>query len=371
MSNYEKETIALARKAAADAPAADEREAFEAWFAREFPLQNSVDMRFKRDGDQYFSCFVQDRWDGWKARAAHPIGQVSPAIDQAAVCPCPNAQIENGDDGSAGCVGKCPAPVCHAPAASAKLICQYCSGTEGHSEMVRTGDLESKDGWEYWFCCHACRDAGQPCETFHRIPKDAAISPSDAKGKADDASAGDLSNEEILQIAASVGLKVRTGQGAIRFARALLSQSIATSAADAKTADCHESCGYVGAECDFPHCKSNGAADAMDAEQTQAARDVLDERRRQVEAEGWTPEHDDQYTACELARAAATYATCSHIEQLRLCGEQVWPWHPDWWKRGDYRRDLVKSGALILAEIERVDRDRAAIAASRQGGQHE
>jgi hypothetical protein len=73
----------LARRTAPDAPAADEHEAFEAWFAREFPLQNGVDMRFKRDGDQYFSCFMQDRWDGWKARAAHPIGQVSPAIDQA------------------------------------------------------------------------------------------------------------------------------------------------------------------------------------------------------------------------------------------------------------------------------------------------
>jgi hypothetical protein len=316
MSNYEKETIALARKAAADAPAADEREAFEAWFAREFPLQNSVDMRFKRDGDQYFSCFVQDRWDGWKARAAHPIGQVSPAIDQAAVCPCPNAQIENGDDGSAGCVGKCPAPVCHAPAASAKLICQYCSGTEGHSEMVRTGDLESKDGWEYWFCCHACRDAGQPCETFHRIPKDAAISPSDAKGKADDASAGDLSNEEILQIAASVGLKVRTGQGAIRFARALLSQSIATSAADAKTADCHESCGYVGAECDFPHCKSNGAADAMDAaekklEANHALENLADVAHAHGKDRAWITEHlaavRDAFPRADIELKAARY----------------------------------------------------------------
>jgi hypothetical protein len=89
---------------------------------------------------------------------------------------------------------------------------------------------------------------------------------------------------------------------------------------------------------------------------TDAARDVLAERRRQVEAEGWTPEHDDQYTGCELARAAATYATCSHMEQLMLCGQPVWPWHPDWWKRSSYRRDLEKAGALILAEIERLDR---------------
>lgn len=52
------------------------------------------------------------------------------------------------------------------------MYCQYCESTEGHSEQVKTGDLESKDGWEDWFCCHACRDAGKPCETFFRIPKD-------------------------------------------------------------------------------------------------------------------------------------------------------------------------------------------------------
>jgi hypothetical protein len=87
-----------------------------------------------------------------------------------------------------------------------------------------------------------------------------------------------------------------------------------------------------------------------------AALDVLAERRRQVEVEGWAAERDDKYINCELARAAATYATCSHIEQLKLCGEQVWPWHPDWWKRSTYRADLVKAGALVLAEIERLDR---------------
>lgn len=35
-----------------------------------------------------------------------------------------------------------------------------------------------------------------------------------------------------------------------------------------------------------------------------------------------------------------------------------WPftWWLDWWKPTTYRRDLVKAGALILAEIERLDR---------------
>lgn len=116
---------------------------------------------------------------------------------------------------------------------------------------------------------------------------------------------------------------------------------------------------------EFP---ATSAADAKDAALTQAARDVLAERRRQVEQEGWTPKHDDKYSNCELARAAATYALCSHIEQLKLCGEQVWPWHPDWWKRTTYRRDLIKAGALILAEIERIDRAAMAAAPSSEKG---
>jgi hypothetical protein len=47
--------------------------------------------------------------------------------------------------------------------------CMYCGGVEGHAELLDTGDDESLDGFEVWFCCHRCRDAGRPCETFHRL----------------------------------------------------------------------------------------------------------------------------------------------------------------------------------------------------------
>ncbi len=47
--------------------------------------------------------------------------------------------------------------------------CMCCGSDEGQSEVLHTGDRESLDGFEVWFCCHACRDAGQPCETFHRL----------------------------------------------------------------------------------------------------------------------------------------------------------------------------------------------------------
>jgi|GEM_PF-3059240 len=94
-----------------------------------------------------------------------------------------------------------------------------------------------------------------------------------------------------------------------------------------------------------------------------AARDVLTERRRQVETEGWTPEHDDQWVNAELSRAAECYAHHSsrpddQREGMVKAGAwpSFWPWDVEWWKPSDRRRDLVKAGALILAEIERLDR---------------
>jgi hypothetical protein len=90
---------------------------------------------------------------------------------------------------------------------------------------------------------------------------------------------------------------------------------------------------------------------------SRAAADVLSERHRHVQHEGWTHEHDDSHGGCELAAAAATYATCNfkHHLELTVLGAQLWPGR--WvFKDAGYRRNLVKAGALIIAEIERVDR---------------
>ena len=86
-----------------------------------------------------------------------------------------------------------------------------------------------------------------------------------------------------------------------------------------------------------------------------AARDVIVERQRQMSAEGWTPEHDDEHEIGELARAAACYA--ANATGFRLQSRlNIWPWDREWWKPTTPRRDLIKAGALILAEIERIDR---------------
>lgn len=99
---------------------------------------------------------------------------------------------------------------------------------------------------------------------------------------------------------------------------------------------------------------------------TQAARDVLAERQRQISAEGWTPEHDDKHDSGEMAGAAGCYARHVNarswvvgMENDNYADEPApdgWPWDAAWWKPTTPRRDLVKAGALILAELERIDR---------------
>jgi hypothetical protein len=97
---------------------------------------------------------------------------------------------------------------------------------------------------------------------------------------------------------------------------------------------------------------------------SQALQDVIDERSRQISAEGWTEEHDDRHAGGEMARAAACYAAHTDDEQGSYCDPDadnrhipiLWPWAPRWWKPKDRRRDLVRAAALIVAEIERLDR---------------
>lgn len=109
---------------------------------------------------------------------------------------------------------------------------------------------------------------------------------------------------------------------------------------------------------------------------------ITKERKRQIEKEGWTAEHDDDHRGGELALAAALYAT-----PIKLYGkldlargvlfQDQFPWS-DWDKRFSYgerknnpgnvvpepstytsieRKDLlIKAGALIAAEIDRLQR---------------
>lgn len=89
---------------------------------------------------------------------------------------------------------------------------------------------------------------------------------------------------------------------------------------------------------------------------------IKEERERQIAQEGWTPEHDDEHTASELSIAAGCYIDeTNNIVQLgegresQFPGE--WPWANEWWKPSDDPvRNLAKAGALIAAEIDRLQR---------------
>lgn len=80
---------------------------------------------------------------------------------------------------------------------------------------------------------------------------------------------------------------------------------------------------------------------------------IMAERRRQKEEEGYTLADDDRYTADELVRAAACYleAESDNVPMLR-----GWPWKRKEWKPADRIRNLVRAGALVAAEIDRLQR---------------
>ena len=72
---------------------------------------------------------------------------------------------------------------------------------------------------------------------------------------------------------------------------------------------------------------------------------IAAERKRQIEEEGWTAEHDDQtHGIGDLAIAGACYVTPG----VYGIGDPPagWPWHPKWWKPSPNRlRNLAKAGA--------------------------
>ena len=97
--------------------------------------------------------------------------------------------------------------------------------------------------------------------------------------------------------------------------------------------------------------------------------EIAAERRRQIEVEGWTPEHDDGHDCREMAQAAACYAEQYAGRQWVYHDAEYgpehyqadephddWPWDESWWKPKDPRRDLIRAAALLVAEIERLDR---------------
>lgn len=109
--------------------------------------------------------------------------------------------------------------------------------------------------------------------------------------------------------------------------------------------------------------------------------DIAVERRRQIKAEGWTTEHDDAHDKGEMARAAGMYALIAGADAtsyrnardgyslndyLQAIMDHYWPWAKSWFKPTTRRIALVKAGALIAAEIDRLDRLSTASSSGRE-----
>lgn len=99
--------------------------------------------------------------------------------------------------------------------------------------------------------------------------------------------------------------------------------------------------------------------------------EIATERARQVGVEGFTAKHDDEHDDGSMARAAAAYAYAGSLHDLHRAGVEhkdatitgsIWPWNWDWtwWKPKTPRQDLIRAAALIVAEIERLDRKKEA-----------
>lgn len=107
---------------------------------------------------------------------------------------------------------------------------------------------------------------------------------------------------------------------------------------------------------------------------------IMDERKRQIEEEGWTAEHDDRHGDGKLSLAACCYAMPVPLFEKvetssKFLFQDPWPWDMSYDKRhrckasdrgvrakpyeytpGERMDLLVKAGALIAAEIDRINR---------------
>lgn len=93
---------------------------------------------------------------------------------------------------------------------------------------------------------------------------------------------------------------------------------------------------------------------------------IKEERERQIEKENRISVDDDIYLNQELLHASKAYIESSTIfqrnqnpySQLRMVGILIWPrsWDVNFFKPKDPISDLVRAGALIAAEIDRLQR---------------
>ena len=88
---------------------------------------------------------------------------------------------------------------------------------------------------------------------------------------------------------------------------------------------------------------------------------IAEERARQITQEGYDAQPDDGLDDGSIAAAASCYAIHaamgSAAHYCSPCPPPWWPWGDEAWKPKGRLVDLVKAGALIAAEIDRMQRE--------------
>jgi len=80
---------------------------------------------------------------------------------------------------------------------------------------------------------------------------------------------------------------------------------------------------------------------------------ITAERQRQIESEGWTPDHDDQLGIDVLELGAVCYRDAAGPDCLL---PSQWPWSEQWWKPKSRQRNLERAGALYQAAADAAER---------------
>ena len=89
---------------------------------------------------------------------------------------------------------------------------------------------------------------------------------------------------------------------------------------------------------------------------------IAEERKRQMDIEGFSLTRDDHYNSpVEFLEAAIAYIQAAidgcHDKEVGDKAKQSWPWNNSWFKPTKPKRDLEKAGALVAAAIDYIERN--------------
>jgi hypothetical protein len=78
---------------------------------------------------------------------------------------------------------------------------------------------------------------------------------------------------------------------------------------------------------------------------------IAEERKRQIEVEGYDANHDFNEPLNSIVAAAVSYAM---VDIDKREAEAWWNWDWKFWKPKDRKRNLVRAGALIAAALDKI-----------------